>query len=232
MTQTCRFALDSSADFSLGRQVGSLNRRNDGFFDAFERIRRTQSLIERLGPLNFLIPRSQFRRDLDTVDAFMRPTIEQAISLPQADLEELDKADKEWTFVHACAAISRDPKFLRDELMTVLIAGRDTISTTMTFLFYELARNPGVLVDLRREIEETVGVHASARKPTYKDLKQMRFLSNTLNETLRLYPNAPFNIRTALKDTSLPRGGGTDGTGPIGLREGTQVIYSTHMLRR
>ncbi|KAH5706716.1 hypothetical protein HBI20_213450 [Parastagonospora nodorum] len=141
----------------------------------------------------------------------MRPTIEQAISLPQADLEALGKADKEWTFVHACAAISRDPKFLRDELMT-------------------LARNPGVLVDLRREIEETVRIHASAGKPTYKDLKQMRFLSNTLNETLRLYPNAPFNIRTALKDTSLPRGGGTDGTGQIGLREGTQVIYSTHLL--
>ncbi|CAA9961739.1 hypothetical protein PTMSG1_05116 [Pyrenophora teres f. maculata] len=225
-----RFALDSSADFSLGRQVDSLNCRNDGFFDAFERIRRTQSLIERLGPLNFLVPRGQFRRDLDTIDVFMRPTIEHAISMPQAELEELGKDAGEWTFVHACAAISRDPKFLRDELMTVLIAGRDTVSTTMTFVFYELAKNPRVLADLRREIEETVGVHASARKPTYEDLKQMRFMSNILSETLRLYPNAPFNIRTALKDTSLPRGGGSDGSGPIGLGEGTQVIYSTHLL--
>ncbi|KAF2845720.1 cytochrome P450 [Plenodomus tracheiphilus IPT5] len=225
-----RFALDCSADFSLGRQVDSLTCRNDDFFEAFERIRRTQSLIERLGPLNFLIPRSQFRRDLDTIDMFMRPTIEHAISMPQVELEELGKADRDWTFVHACAAISRDPKFLRDELMTVLIAGRDTISTTLTFVFYELAKNPQVLADLRREIEETVGIHASARIPTYEDLKRMRFLSNILSETLRLYPNAPFNIRTALKDTSLPCGGGLDGSGPIGLGEGTQVIYSTHLL--
>ncbi|KAH9870201.1 hypothetical protein J1614_007124, partial [Plenodomus biglobosus] len=225
-----RFALDCSADFSLGRQVDSLNCRNDNFFDAFERIRRIQSLIERLGPLNFLIPRSQFRRDLNTIDIFIQPTIDHAISMPQAELEALGKADREWTFVHACAAISRDPKFLRDELMTVLIAGRDTVSTTMTFVFYELAKNPRVLADLRREIEKTVGVHPSARKPTYEDLKQMRFLSNILSETLRLYPNAPFNIRTALKDTSLPRGGGLDGSGTIGLAEGTQVIYSTHLL--
>lgn len=205
--------------------------RNDEFFDAFERIRRTQSLIERLGPLNFLIPRSQFRRDLDEIDHFMRPTIDHAISMSQAELEDLDKADREWTFVHACAAISRDSKFLRDELMTVLIAGRDTVSNTMTFVFYELARNPRVLADLRREIEQTVGIQASARKPTYEDLKRMKFLSNILSETLRLYPNAPFNIRSALKDTSLPRGGGMDGKDPIGLAGGTQVVYSTHLLR-
>ncbi|KAI8935084.1 hypothetical protein NX059_007679 [Plenodomus lindquistii] len=225
-----RFALDASAEFSLGRQVGALKSRNDEFFDAFERIRRTQSLIERLGPLNLFLPRRQFRRDLDTINNFMRPTIDDAISMPQAELEEISKADKKWTYVHACAAISRDPKFLRDELMTVLIAGRDTVSSTMTFVFYELARNPQVLVDLRREIEKTVGIRDNARRPTYDDLKQMKFLSNILSETLRLYPNAPFNIRTALHDTSLPCGGGTHGDSPIGLTAGTQVIYSTHLL--
>ncbi|KAF6838012.1 cytochrome P450 [Colletotrichum musicola] len=227
-----RLALDVSADFSLGRQVNSLTSHvNDDFFEAFERIRHIQSLIERLGPLNFLVPRRQFRKDLATLDEFMRPTIETAVAMSAAELEDMDKKDHGWTLLHACAAASRDKRYLRDEMVAILIAGRDTTATTLAWAFYELARNPGVLADLRREIEATVGVGSAAREPTYKDLKSMTFVTHVLNETLRLYPNAPFNIRAALKDTSLPRGGGSEGNDPVGVRAGTQVIYSTHVLQ-
>ena len=44
---------------------------------------------------------------------------------------------------------------------------------------------------------------------------------------LRMYPTVPFNIRTALKDTTLPRGGGPDGKSPIAVLKGTPVMYST-----
>ncbi|KAH9231324.1 hypothetical protein K456DRAFT_1751762 [Colletotrichum gloeosporioides 23] len=227
-----RFALDVSADFSLGRQINSLtSHQNDEFFDAFERIRHIQSLIERLGPLNFLVPRRQFRQDLETLNEFMKPTIEKAVFMTAEELEEMDKTDHGWTLLHACASVSRDKRWLRDEMVAILIAGRDTTATTMSWAFYELARNPDVLTDLRREIELTVGVGDSAREPTYKDLKSMSFTTHILNETLRLYPNAPFNIRAAVKDTSLPHGGGPDGNSPVGVRAGTQVIYSTHVLQ-
>ncbi|KAF4925171.1 Cytochrome P450 52A13, partial [Colletotrichum viniferum] len=227
-----RFALDVSADFSLGRQINSLtSHQNDEFFDAFERIRHIQSLIERLGPLNFLVPRRQFRQDLETLNDFMKPTIEKAVSITAEELEEMDKTDHGWTLLHACASVSRDKRWLRDEMVAILIAGRDTTATTMSWAFYELARNPDILADLRREIELTVGVGDSAREPTYKDLKSMSFAAHILNETLRLYPNAPFNIRAAVKDTSLPHGGGPDGNSPVGVPAGTQVIYSTHVLQ-
>ncbi|OHF03813.1 cytochrome P450 [Colletotrichum orchidophilum] len=227
-----RFALDVSADFSLGRQVNSLSsKQDDDVFEAFERIRHTQSLIERLGPLNFLVPRRGFRRDLEALNSFLDPSIEKAISMSEAELAEMDKTDHGWTLLHACAGVSRDARYLRDEMVSILIAGRDTTATTMSWTFYELAQNPDVLAELRREIENAVGVGVDARLPTYQDLKSMSFVTQVLSETLRLYPNAPFNIRAASKDTSLPRGGGPDGNGPVGVTAGTQIIYSTHVLQ-
>ncbi|KAK1525633.1 cytochrome P450 [Colletotrichum costaricense] len=138
-----RFALDVSADFSLGRQVDSLtSEEDDAVFEAFERIRHTQSLIERLGPLNFLVPRRRFRKDLEALDKFMGPSIEKAISM----------SDHGWTLLHACAGVSRDARYLRDEMVS-------------------LAKSPEVLAELRREIENKLGVGAGARLPTYDDLK-------------------------------------------------------------
>ncbi|KAK2042439.1 cytochrome P450 [Colletotrichum somersetense] len=227
-----RLTLDVSADFSLGRDVGSLaSHDDDGVFEAFERIRHTQSLIERLAALNFLVPRRQFRKDLAALDGFMKPSIDEALVMSPEELEDMDKKDHGYKLIHACVLTSRDARYLRDEMMSILIAGRDTTATTMAWMFYELARNPAVLANLREEIKATIGVGPEAREPTFQDLKSMRFCTCIINETLRLYPNAPFNIRTALKDTSLPRGGGPDGNGRVGVPAGTQVIYSTHVLQ-
>jgi cytochrome P450 len=48
----------------------------------------------------------------------------------------------------------------------------------------------------------------------------------------RLYPAVPFNVRTALKDTTLPRGGGDNGLEPIAILKGTDVAYSTLCMQR
>lgn len=42
----------------------------------------------------------------------------------------------------------------------------------------------------------------------------------------------PVNIRVALKDTSLPRGSGPDGLGPVGVPAGTRIVYSTLVMQR
>jgi cytochrome P450 len=51
-------------------------------------------------------------------------------------------------------------------------------------------------------------------------------------ETLRLYPVVPFNVRLALKDTTLPTGGGPDGLSPIGILKDTPIGYSTLVMQR
>ena len=53
-----------------------------------------------------------------------------------------------------------------------------------------------------------------------------------MNETLRLYPVVPFNVRLALKDTTLPHGGGPDGLSPIGILKDTPIGYSTLVMQR
>ena len=57
--------------------------------------------------------------------------------------------------------------------MAVLLAGRDTTASTLSWTFYELAKHPEVLKRLRQEIEERVGWE---RAPTYEDLKNMKYL--------------------------------------------------------
>ena len=149
---------------------------------------------------------------------------------------------------------------LRDQLVAVLLAGRDTTACTLSWLFYELSKHPQVVKKLRQEVQDVVGIEGSP-VPTYESLKGMRylqvrkkslslgsglekrkifqyylikpwFLQHTLNETLRLYPIVPYNIRVALKDTTLPRGGGPDGLDPVGVLKNTRIGYSTLVMQR
>jgi cytochrome P450 len=53
-----------------------------------------------------------------------------------------------------------------------------------------------------------------------------------MHETLRLYPIVPFNVRLALKDTTLPHGGGLDGMQPVGVLKGTPIGYAPLSMQR
>ena len=222
------FTLDAATDFLLGHSAGSLHDPKSEFAHAFAVIQRIQSLLARAGPFQILYRKKHFRQQIRVLNAFVEPYIDTALALTSDELEKRTKMEEGYTFLHAIAAYTRDRKILRDQIVAVLLAGRDTTACTLSWLFWELARNPSVVAALRREIEDTVGLN---RAPTYSDLKNMKILQHTLNETLRLYPVVPFNIRVALRDTSLPVGGGTDGNDPVGMPKGTPIGYSAHYMQ-
>jgi cytochrome P450 len=77
---------------------------------------------------------------------------------------------------------------LRDQLMTLLFAGHDTTTSTVSFLFYELARHPRVLAGLLEEQDDVLkGAAPAAADVTGERLPRLEM---ALDETLRLYPPA------------------------------------------
>jgi cytochrome P450 len=117
------------------------------------------------------LPKSSFRSSLQIIDGFVNPFIDQALSTLSAE-DELDSADK-YTFLHALSGFTRDRKVLRDQIVAILLAGRDTTAAALSWTFYELARHPQIVRTLRREILEVVGFETL---PTYEHLKSMRYL--------------------------------------------------------
>lgn len=183
-----RYTLDSATDFLLGKSVDSLDQPEAPFPNAFNEVQRVQNLISRSGPFNKFISRKTFWPGLKIIDSFVEQFIEQALRLNISDLNE--KSNQ--SFLHALAATgTRDRKVIRDQVVAVLLAGRDTTAGILSFTFQELSANPEIVIKLRQEILQRVG---SSRAPTYGDLKNMPYLQHVMNETLRLYPGVPFNV--------------------------------------
>ncbi|KUI54094.1 Cytochrome P450 52A13 [Cytospora mali] len=234
-----RYTLDVSTDFLLGKDVKSLrafgtdgyisNLRQD-FADAFNEVQHIQNILARIGSLpSQFMSKKRFRHCLATVNDFVNEYVQQALRLSPEELSSKTKSDMSYTFLHELASYTRDPKVLRDQLVAVLLAGRDTTAAALSWTIYELGRHPEVVRKLRDEILSVVGPD---KAPTYADLKGMKYLQNVINETLRLYPVVPFNVRFALKDTTLPRGGGPDGTQPLAVLKDTAIGYTTLAMHR
>ncbi|KXZ44112.1 hypothetical protein GPECTOR_73g633 [Gonium pectorale] len=87
-------------------------------------------------------------------------------------------------------------KQLRDDLMTMLIAGHETTAAVLTWTLYTLAQHPEAADAIRAEVDEVLG----DRAPGVEDFKRLRFTTRVINEAMRLYPQPPVLIRRALQD--------------------------------
>jgi cytochrome P450 len=168
-----RFTMDASIDFLLGRSVDSMRLGNSAFANAFNYVQHVQSIITRVGDFQWLIPRGKFNKGIAVVNKYVELFIEDALSLSPEELEKRTKSDEGYTFLHALASNTRDRKVLRDQIVAVLLAGRDTTACTLSWLFYELSNKPEIVQKLRDEILRVVGPTA---QPTYDDLKSMKYL--------------------------------------------------------
>lgn len=88
---------------------------------------------------------------------------------------------------------------VRDEVMTLLLAGHETTANTLTWTWYELGRNPYVLARLEDELRRVVG----DRPVTPEDLPAMPYHLAVIEEAMRLHPPAYMTGREALRDVEL-----------------------------
>ncbi|XP_044983748.1 cytochrome P450 86B1-like [Hordeum vulgare subsp. vulgare] len=99
-------------------------------------------------------------------------------------------------------------RFLRDTTLNLMIAGRDTTSSALTWFFWLLSNNPDVetkvLAELRENLPSSGG--GGGHHPSAADLKRLAYLHAALSESLRLYPPVLFEHKAGAQPDTLPSG--------------------------
>ncbi|MFD3688148.1 cytochrome P450 [Nocardiopsis sp. NPDC058631] len=134
-----------------------------------------------------------------------------------------DGADDALSRVLADAASEPDPgarsRRVRDELVTLLLAGHETTASTLSWAFYLVDQNPGTAERLREEAVRVLG----DRPPTYEDLHGLTYTTMVIQETMRLYPPVWILPRKSLAD---------DEVGGYHVPAGSDVLICPYTLHR
>jgi len=110
-------------------------------------------------------------------------------------------------------------KQLRDEVMTILLAGHETTANALSWTWRLLARHPEIEDRLHEELEEVL----AGRPPAIGDLSRLRYTDAIVKESLRLYPPAWAFGREAVGDCEI---------GSYHVPAGTQLIMSQWVMHR
>jgi len=147
----------------------------------------------------------EFKKNIEQMDAFAYQIIGERKT---ESVEQLEKR----TDLLSRFLIQKDEDgnklsdvFLRDIVLNIIIAGRDTTAQTLTWCFYLLSQNERVENKLVDEINEHFPLGTD---PSFEDLKppNMKYLQAVIDETLRLYPPVPIDPKEAAADDVLPNG--------------------------
>ncbi|KAL4941780.1 hypothetical protein BDV06DRAFT_235808 [Aspergillus oleicola] len=186
-----------------------------------------------LGPLYWVYDSKEFKECREEVLSFVDRCVTSALDLIKENKEEDNEEKSRYILLHALAKETQDPTELREQMLNVLLAGRDTTAAFLGYLVLMLARHPRVYSKLRAEVLDKFGTRSNTKgEITFYTLRSAPYLQYCLNETARLYPLVPATKRFAAKDTTLPRGGGPDGLSPIYVKKGQDIVYDTHTLHR
>ncbi|KAK9247174.1 cytochrome P450 [Lipomyces tetrasporus] len=257
-----RMTMDSATEFLFGESVYSLKLADEniadlqrkskqeiaavassagkqGFAYAFNYSQEIVSFRVLLQSFYWLMNTKKFRDSNAIVHRFVDYYVGKALDHYRESVEQKKQGEvvlsERYVFLDALVEETHNPKILRDQLLNILLAGRDTTAGLLSWVFYLLARHPRVFEKLRTEIIDNFGDRPSApgkKSINFETLKNVTYLRHVLNEVLRLYPSVPQNFRVANKDTTLPRGGGADGQTPVLVRKGEKVFYSVWVMHR
>ncbi|WP_296900160.1 cytochrome P450 [Thiohalocapsa sp.] len=179
-------------------------------------VRRGSSLLA--PPLAWPTPANRrFRRRIAEANAIL----DQIIAARRRDLADSDEpADLlgQWLLQRRRDSSHFSAEEMRDELMTMLIAGHHSLAIALAWALYHVAREPGLQAALQSETE--AGRDLPHR---LEDLDQLPLTRGVLLEALRLYPQPPILLREAIADHAL---------GGYRIRRGDQLLLSIPTLHR
>ncbi|XP_041024946.1 cytochrome P450 94C1-like [Juglans microcarpa x Juglans regia] len=115
-----------------------------------------------------------------------------------------------------------DETYLRDIVISFLLAGRDTIASALTSFFWLLANHPDVGSAILLEADRVIG--ANQELSSFEQLRELHYLQAAVHESMRLYPPIQFDSKFCQEDDVLPDG--------IFVRRGTRVTYHPYAMGR
>lgn len=110
-------------------------------------------------------------------------------------------------------------KQLRDEVLTIFIAGHETTANAMAFTFYLLAKNTDAKKRIQKEIDEVF----DGKEITFEKLQKLEYTTMVIKESMRLYPPAWIIVREAATDDVI------DG---YQIKKGDKVLTSPFAMQR
>lgn len=236
--------MDSSTDFLLGHSTNLLVYASPEalqFYRDFEYASAEAAVRSRLGPILHYLPHPKLKKAVRRLRQYIRTYLRKV-----ADKGPSETKDRSYVFIDELLKLKPTEDYVTDQVLSVIVAGRDTTASGLSAVFYCLARHPEAVKRLKREMEE-LGVE----DPTWEQLKQMKYLNNVIKEgefpayiprpsvlvshfttAMRLFPPISTNSRTSNKETLLPVGGGPDGREPLLIAKGTSLRWSSYSLHR
>ncbi len=112
-----------------------------------------------------------------------------------------------------------DDDLIRDQMLTMLIAGHDTCTALLTWALYLMGKEPSVMTRARSEVDTLLG----DRLWGASDVEALPFLDSMVRETLRLYPPVHMGMRVAARELTFHQ---------YRIPAGTRVIYSIYLTHR
>ncbi|KAJ7166773.1 cytochrome P450 monooxygenase pc-1 [Mycena filopes] len=228
-----RFTMDSATELLFGACSASAEAQlANRFIEALNEFMQVIAHREYVGsvwPLGEMWC-DRTNAPMKVVSAFLDPIISVAIARKreaEAGFTEEKKGEVEAeTLLDELLNSTADPKVLKDERsVTFRLSGRETTMHVTTIC--PLSIYPDVCARLRGEVFAHV---RPTCRPTYDDIKDMKFMRAVINESMRLYLSVPFNMRESINATTWPSPDPTHK--PIYIPAGTKVPYSVYMMHR
>lgn len=168
--------------------------------------------------------RVRAQRQAEEDDAFMNGLVDQLIRERRAQGaagETRDLLGRMINGVDAKTGEKLPDHNIRAQCITFLIAGHETTSGLLSFAIYFLMNNPDVVARARAEVDEVLG---GSLAPSYEQVHRLAYITQILDETLRLWPTAPGFNRTPYEDTVIG--------GRYAIPAGTPLTVLSGMLHR
>ncbi|KAH8886862.1 cytochrome P450 [Thozetella sp. PMI_491] len=218
-------SMDASTDFMLGYSTNLLRDVSPEarqFLHDFDTSSTNSGNRARLGPLLQKLPHPRINAAAQRMRGYLGFYLRKAVAEKKPGA-----ADRDYVFLDVMLKSGASEAYIIDQILSVIIAGRDTTSSSLTSCFWFLSHHPNAVTQLRAEIEAL-----GETDPSWEQLKNMKYLNNVIKEALRLASPIAANSREAARDTVLPLGGGPDGSQPILIPKGTAVRWSSFSMHR